>query len=162
MRGLSWMSWVIVTQSGWFILSAGFIIGGAASLWAEHLLRKRAQEPVDQNPVKQKPPLQGAYNQAIIFIADLMRGDPLISGVKFEQCSIRGPAFLKFQQGNRVTFCSSPHNPKNAFLSLPEGASILGAILLVGNEFNSCQFENVTFVRKRRQTPKNGSGLLNK
>ena len=89
-----------------------------------------------------------------VTVSDLIQNSnqPLISGMTFERCLIRGPAYLKFQAFNVVEFCSLPGEPRRSFQTLPEGAPIPGTILLSRNIFKFCQFEDVAFVGTEADT----------
>jgi hypothetical protein len=86
-----------------------------------------------------------------VLLADLLREGSLLSGKTFSRCLIKGPAFLKLQNQNTLEFCSA-ENPKQCFLTVPEGSPIIGSVTLSRNIFKECFFDRITFIGTLQDT----------
>jgi hypothetical protein len=150
--GVGAVGWAVTffgsAAEGWSVtgvwlasLAAGLMFASTYAAIAITLVHRKA---VARAPAVNRT----TFSREAVTVSDLIQNSdqPLISGMTFERCLIRGPAYLKFQAFNVVEFCSVPGEPRRSFQTLPEGAPIPGTILLSRNIFKFCQFENVAFV----------------
>jgi hypothetical protein len=123
-------------------------------------LRSERVPAFNRNPRPQSSESAGSVQatssckNTTVNIAEITHGEKLLSGMTFERCLIRGPAYLRLQFQNVLEQPSVPNEPDKSFLALSEGTPILGAIVLSRNLFKQSHFENITFVgTDRDNTP---------
>jgi hypothetical protein len=156
--GLGALGWAVTffgsAAEGWSVtgvwlasLAAGLMCAATYAAIAITLVHRKAvaRAPAAAVPISVN---RTTFSREALTVSDLIQNSdqPLISGMTFERCLIRGPAYLKFQAFNVVEFCSVPGEPRRSFQTLPKGAPISGTILLSRSIFKFCQFENVAFV----------------
>jgi hypothetical protein len=137
-----WVAPVLAFLTQWWVSGTlAFLSGVAVGAWLHWGAAK-----FDANRPR-KPSARTEFLNESVRIADLVGNSPLLSDRSFKRCVIEGPAFLKAQQNCTLLFAATPTTPAAAaFTTAAEGGGILGAILMVGVEFEECFFDRVAFI----------------
>lgn len=83
------------------------------------------------------------YESEVLRAADLFTTNGVVSGAKFVNCLIVGPAIVFFQDG-RLDGCGFLGDVDAFLYELPEAHSqIVGALVFVNCSFVDCRFERI-------------------
>jgi hypothetical protein len=131
------MNWLLrIASNPTYHLIAAFITGLMMGTWIDNLL-KTGWRPKVKTPPPRHPfsPDRSDFSNETIFLPDLLKEGPLLSGKNFNRCLLKGPVFFKLQHGVKLLFCTVAEETKYVFLTLPVGSSIIGSAILVDDTF---------------------------
>jgi hypothetical protein len=75
---------------------------------------------------------------------DLSNGEPIVSGRRFEDCTIEGPGFVTMVgDGGSLDHCTWEGTVDRLFVTVPDKAVVIGVVGFLGCDFVRCRFEGI-------------------